>query len=341
MKLTPKILTIVVVASLVPLGILAQLTITGIEQFGEEAKQGVTDVSQEYLTKAGEEAVKMKAQDLALQIQTYIEAKMKLENKTMLTTFDLIKDPKFRTLGAQNWGAKEYTWVGAGNKVAGRDVAVILTHPQMIGELEKALGVDVSFFGWNKTDSPQYELYNLLIKITENPESPQPVCGYYTWDDPSTKEQENYRKYLCHYPTTIKVFDPISKAQLWVVVGTSAYIDGYFQYLTQNPANPAENIAGEITKSIENASERVYFNLGIAAAIAIVFVVILAVFTTSSIARPITELSNTADRIAEGDLEAEVPFRDRGDEIGILAASIERLRRSLKVAMESLEEALK
>ncbi len=116
-----------------------------------------------------------------------------------------------------------------------------------------------------------------------------------------------------------------------------SYIDGYFQYLTQNPANPSENIAGEITKSIE----QVYFNLGIAAAIAIVFVAVLAIFTTTSIARPIIEISRTADKISEGDLEAEVPYQDRADEIGILAKSIERLRRSLKVAMESLEEALK
>lgn len=338
MKLTPKILVIVIVASFVPLGILAQLTIAGIAQFGEDAKKGVTNVSQEYLTKAGEEAVRMKAQDLAREVQTYIELKMKMENKTMLTTFDLIKDPKFRSLGIQTWGAKEYTWVGAGNKVGGKDIAVILTHPAFTGNLEKYLGVDVALLGWNKT---MPDLYNLLLKITENPESPQPVCGYYYWDNPTTPEKEKIPKYLCHYPTTVKVYDPISKSELWVVAGTSAYIDGYFQYLTQNPANPAENIAGEISKNIESASQQVYYNLGIAAAIAIVFVAILAIFTTTSIANPIIELSRTADKISEGDLEAEVPYQDRGDELGVLAKSVERLKRSLKVAMDSLEEALK
>ncbi len=220
MKLTPKILIIVVVASLVPLGILAQLTIAGISQFGEEAKQGVTEVSQEYLTKAGEEAVKMKAQDLALQVQTYIQMKMKLENKTMLTTFDLINDPEFRKLATQRWGAMEYTWVGAGNRVGGRDVAVILAHPAFVGENEKALGLDlVTFLRWNET---MPELYNHLIKIIENPEAPQPVCGYYHWDDPTTTEVEKIPKYLCHYPTTVKVYDPLTKSQLWVVAGTSA-----------------------------------------------------------------------------------------------------------------------
>nr|3ZRV_A Chain A, HAMP, OSMOLARITY SENSOR PROTEIN ENVZ [Archaeoglobus fulgidus DSM 4304]3ZRV_B Chain B, HAMP, OSMOLARITY SENSOR PROTEIN ENVZ [Archaeoglobus fulgidus DSM 4304] len=50
----------------------------------------------------------------------------------------------------------------------------------------------------------------------------------------------------------------------------------------------------------------------------------------STITRPIIELSNTFDKIAEGNLEAEVPHQNRADEIGILAKSIERLRRSLK-----------
>ncbi|WP_456329773.1 HAMP domain-containing protein [Archaeoglobus sp.] len=335
MKLTPQIVLIVIVASLVPLGILSQLVIGGITAFSDEAKKGVTDVSQEYLTKAGQEAVRMKAQDLAMTIEKYIEAKMKLENKTVLTTYDLINDPEFWNIGVQSWGAKEYTWVGAGNKVAGRDHAVLIAHPAFIGK-EKYLGVDLALLGWNKT---MPELYNLLVKIVENPEAPKEVCGYYTWKDPSTGEE--YLKYLCHYPTSVKVYDPITNSELWVVAGTSAYIDGYFQYLTQNPENPAENIADEISKSLEEALQQVYYSLGIAAAIALIFVVVLAVFTTTTITRPIIELSNTADKIAEGDLEAEVPHQDRSDEIGILAKSIERLRRSLKVAMESLEEALK
>lgn len=336
MRVTLKILLIVILASLVPLGILAQLTYIGITQFGEEARSGVVNVSQEYLTKAGEEAVRMKAQDLALQVQTYVQLKMKeaeKENRT-LTTRDLINDPEFLKIALQQWGAKEYTWVGVGGVVEGEHRAVLLAHPVVPRQY---WGLDVAYhLKWNKTLP---ELYNLLIKITENPESPQPVCGYYHWKEPGTDEL--VLKYLCHYPTTVKIYDPVLKSKQWIVVGTSAYLDGYFQYLTQNPANPSENIASEIDKNIEAASQQVYYNLGIAASVAIVFVAILAIFTTSRIAGPITEIGKVADKISEGDLEAEVPFRDRDDEIGILANSIERLRRSLKVAMESLEEVLK
>ncbi|WP_456467770.1 HAMP domain-containing protein [Archaeoglobus sp.] len=332
MKITPKILAIVIIASLVPLGILAQLTYVGITQFGDQAKKGVFNVSQEYLAKAGEEAVRMKAQDLALQVQTYVQLKM--QQNPNLTTRDLINDPEFLKIALQQWGAKEYTWVGVGGVVGGKPRAILLAHPVVP---KQYWGLDVEYhLKWNKTLP---ELYSLLTKVTENPEAPQPVCGYYHWKEPGT--EEIVLKYLCHYPTTIKIYDPVLQSKQWLVVGTSAYIDGYFQYLTQNPANPSENIASEIDKNIESASQQVYYNLGIAAAVAIVFVAILAIFTTSRIAGPITEISRTADKISEGDLEAEVPFQDRDDEIGILARSIERLRRSLKVAMESLEEALK
>nr|4GN0_A Chain A, Hamp domain of AF1503 [Archaeoglobus fulgidus DSM 4304]4GN0_B Chain B, Hamp domain of AF1503 [Archaeoglobus fulgidus DSM 4304]4GN0_C Chain C, Hamp domain of AF1503 [Archaeoglobus fulgidus DSM 4304]4GN0_D Chain D, Hamp domain of AF1503 [Archaeoglobus fulgidus DSM 4304] len=105
--------------------------------------------------------------------------------------------------------------------------------------------------------------------------------------------------------------------------------------------NPAENIASEISKSVEGAIQQVKNLLTLAADRAEQIVNDLASTTTSTITRPIIELSNTADKIAEGNLEAEVPHQNRADEIGILAKSIERLRRSLKVAMESLEEALK
>ncbi len=354
MKLTPTIVLIVIVASIVPLVVLAQMVFAGVNQFsyevdagithfGEQARQGVISVSQEYLIRAGQEAVRMKAQDLALQIQTYVEAK--LAENPKLTTRDLMNDSQFLSIALQTWGAKEYTWVGAGAVINGEPRAVLVAHPVVP---KQYWGLDVKYhLKWDKT---MPDLYNLLVKVMENPQAPQPYCGYYNWKEPTTGEV--VKKYLCHYPTNVKVYDPVLGDEVYLVAGTSAYIDGYFQYLTQNPANPAENIASEIDKNIESASQQVYTSLeaakqriylgfGIAFGIAAAFIAVLAFFTTSKITSPIIEISKTADRISSGELEAVVPFQERDDEIGILAKSIERLRRSLKVAMESLEEALK
>jgi HAMP domain-containing protein len=331
-KLAPTILTIVILASVLPLAILGYMSFTGVSEFGNSAKTGVAEISQEYLTKAGEEAVKMKASDVALQISIYV--KKKLEENPNLTTRDLMNDPEFQKIALQSWGAKEYTWVGAGAVIGGEQRAVIIAHPTLPKE---ALGLDVKYH--LKWDKQLPELYTLLVKILENPENPQPVCGYYKWKEPETKEE--YNKYLCHYPTSIKIYDPVLKEPAWLVVGTSAYIDGYFMYLTQSKDKPGENILSEIDKSIESASGKVALYFAISVVLAMIFIAGLGYFTISGIANPIIELSNTADRISEGDIELEVPYQNRDDEIGTLAKSIERLRRSIKIATKSLEDALK
>jgi methyl-accepting chemotaxis protein len=50
------------------------------------------------------------------------------------------------------------------------------------------------------------------------------------------------------------------------------------------------------------------------------------------IARPITELTGTVDEITRGNLDIEVPGRNRGDELGQIATSMERLRGTLAEA---------
>jgi HAMP domain-containing protein len=308
------------------------MSLTGVSQFGEEAKTGVSEVSQEYLTKAGEEAVKMKASDIALQLTIYL--KEKLKDNPNITTRDLIKDPEFQKIALQMWGAKEYTWVGAGAIVGGEPRSVLLAHPTVP---EQYWGLDVKYhLKWNKTLP---ELYSLLLKILENPENPQPYCGYYKWQEPDTGEIVN--KYLCHYPTTIKIYDPVLNESAWIVVGTSAYIDGYFMHLTQSKTKPGENIVSEIDAQIKSASERIVLYFAISIVLAAVFIAGVGYFTISGIANPIIELSKSADRISEGELDLEVPYQDRDDEIGVLARSVERLRRSIKIATKSLEEALK
>ncbi len=331
-KLAPTILAIVILASVLPLGILGYMSLTGVSEFGEEAKTGVAKVSQEYLTKAGEEAVKMKASDVALQLSVYVREKMK-ENPN-LTTRQLIADPEFQKIALQMWGAKEYTWIGAGAVVGGEPRAVLLAHPTVPSDY---WGLDVKYhLKWNQTLP---ELYTLLLKILENPDNPQPICGYYKWKEPGSNEVVD--KYLCHYPTAIKLYDPVLNDDAWLVVGTSAYIDGYFMHLTQSKTNPGENIVSEIDRSIESASGKVVLYFAVSIVIAVIFIAGIGYFTITGIANPIIELSYTADKISEGDIDLEVPYQDRDDEIGILAKSIERLRRSIKIATKSLEDVLR
>ncbi|MEM1578259.1 MAG: HAMP domain-containing protein [Archaeoglobaceae archaeon] len=332
MKLTPKIVGIVLLASIIPLVVLAELTLIGVAQFGGAAKEGVVNVSQNYLIRAGEEAVKMKTEELAEKVRLYL--KQKLKENPNLTTSDLMIDPDFLEIASRKWGKDEYTWILAGAVVGGERRVVTIVYPTLPKD---QLGKDIKYdLRWNE-EMPAY--YNLTTASMGS--FVAPTCGYYKWVEPTTRER--VEKYACQFPAslTLLVYDPTLKTKVFLIAGTAAYMDGYFEYLTKSRVNPAENIAGEVSKNVEKAGEQIYVNLIIAFVIALAFVAMIGYFTVKMVANPIVELSKTADRISAGEVDSEVPFKARSDEVGILANSVERLRRSLKVAMQSLEEALK
>jgi methyl-accepting chemotaxis protein len=57
-----------------------------------------------------------------------------------------------------------------------------------------------------------------------------------------------------------------------------------------------------------------------------------------SIARPLSVITDTIKRVADGEDNVEVPHTGRSDEIGSLAMSFNRMKRSLQNAMKMLEE---
>jgi protein-histidine pros-kinase len=65
--------------------------------------------------------------------------------------------------------------------------------------------------------------------------------------------------------------------------------------------------------------------------------VVLNLMLSWLIIGPISRMSTVADRVSTGDFaEAEFPARG-GDEIGVLAASFNRMRRSLQKAIKLIE----
>jgi HAMP domain-containing protein len=88
--------------------------------------------------------------------------------------------------------------------------------------------------------------------------------------------------------------------------------------------------------------ERAYKTLLLVmAALAGTFVVILALvdfLLRKLVVKPVVAISDMASAVSMGDLEAPEYTRDTNDEIGSLAASFNRMRRSLQNAMKMLEE---
>ena len=56
------------------------------------------------------------------------------------------------------------------------------------------------------------------------------------------------------------------------------------------------------------------------------------------ITKPVAEISEMANKVSMGQLDAPEYMRDTRDEIGSLSASFNRMRRSLQNAMAMLEE---
>jgi methyl-accepting chemotaxis protein len=79
-----------------------------------------------------------------------------------------------------------------------------------------------------------------------------------------------------------------------------------------------------------DANHMMAFVLTCLGALAIVVVVIGVLIISRSIARPLSVITNTIKRVAEGAEGVEVPHADRGDEIGALA-------RAIKIFQEAME----
>jgi methyl-accepting chemotaxis protein len=115
--------------------------------------------------------------------------------------------------------------------------------------------------------------------------------------------------------------------ELGWIVGTGAYID-----------NIEENVAqrtSEINEQIQN--------LIVTTLIVTSIFVLLALFGSfifaNSLVKPIIKLTKTAEKISKGkELEVKVAGIDRKDEVGALARSVERLRKSTKMMFDQIRK---
>ena len=95
-------------------------------------------------------------------------------------------------------------------------------------------------------------------------------------------------------------------------------------------AIPISSILGEV-----NATQNVAILLAV---ISLLAAILIAIFLTRSIARPIRQLSDVADSVRHGNWEVTVPGTGGRDEIGHLADAFDAMLRELKTVYGSLEE---
>ena len=88
----------------------------------------------------------------------------------------------------------------------------------------------------------------------------------------------------------------------------------------------------EAMKPVNDTDHTMLILLMVAAILAAAFAAIAA----PGFARPLLRLTSIAEDISRGHFDHEIPGTDRRDEIGALAKAIERMTRSLRLAMERL-----
>jgi methyl-accepting chemotaxis protein len=92
---------------------------------------------------------------------------------------------------------------------------------------------------------------------------------------------------------------------------------------------PAEQI-------LNNAKQLFLSSMGIIIAIFGMTIALVNIWMRKQVVKPVTNMARMVEAISMGDLEAQLDS-DRGDEIGLLAQSISRLKISLQMAMHRLK----
>lgn len=142
--------------------------------------------------------------------------------------------------------------------------------------------------------------------------------GYYRWTDVDGQVRPKF------------MFSaPVEGTNL--IVAATTYIDEF--------GKPARIIQATVDRMqaqfAERYAGRFLFFLAIVFIVLAVLIVVIYAFS-SAIVRPIRRLSEAADRISMGDLEAPVEVEGEG-EVARLGQAIERMRTSVKTALERLE----
>lgn len=119
-------------------------------------------------------------------------------------------------------------------------------------------------------------------------------------------------------------------------IGTTNYISAYVPI-----KDLSQKIVGIYAVSVREEWFRAFQNfirnfVVLIIGIAILFSILLTYITAGRLTKPIEEITEAADKISLGDLDVAIKVKTAGDEIEQLGESIDRMRISLKSAIERL-----
>ena len=260
----------------------------------------ITSESTKLVAEAGKEQLLQKARDVALQCEIYLKAHPDLHRQ------DFSYDPEFNQIAVQKVGKNGYTCLisepdpNYGPHGMGW---CIWAHPN-----PNIIGID-DIDMIRKALGPYFEkFWEVLTACKGRKES----TGPYRWKDPDGKIRQ---KYMAIAPINIP-------GKPFSLMATS-YIDEFTQ--------KTDSLREYAHKMAQHTRNIILMVLG-ALIVIIGFCIIIYGYRLT---RNIQYLTEAADRISVGDLEAEIEIKST-DEIGNLAEAISRMQDSLRFSIERL-----
>ena len=302
-----KLLAVMLVLSVVPLGILGMISLQDSNNLSKEIAgeaRSIGEISIEESTDAlaalGAELMKVKAEDVAKQVEIYIK-----EHPDM-TIADLRNDTEFRSIVVQDVGETGFT------TGMDADTLVIQFHRNTADE-----GIDLHD---KKDTNPEY------YKLLQSGWGYIDTSGYYTWTDENGDVRDKYGYFVvAQAPTADNVF---------LRIGATVYTDEFSEPSKQTEEKIQEKLdeaEGKISmKTSEMSTQNTVLIITI---LTILIVTAISFVFAASITKPLHRLRDVADRVSMGDMEdTEIEITNE-DEIGDLAESFRRMIVSMKYYM--------
>lgn len=319
MSISTKLIAVLLVLSLAPLGILGYISTSNVDSLGTSAEKNLSSLGENAVA-SGEIAleslvksdIREKAELSASHVKTYVES------HPDMTMAELKEDERFREILSQMSGEGGSTIlfnltiqrvaISEEKELEGMDMMNMLT-----GAIHKAMEegrIAENFFP------------RLMKQEDLSAEFEAEVPGYGKINNYMCFEAIEGVKTADHMKMTLALMEPpLSK------------FTKPMEKLESNVNTTLEDMSKETEESKSDSRNSTLITIGVMAAI----VVGVGYFFTDSIVSPIKKLQDAAEQISKGNFDVDVSVESE-DEIGELSNSFSRMKNSLQLAMKQVGE---
>ena len=308
-----KLLAVMMVISLIPLGIIGIISYTEVQNLGILAANQTTLVGEqslqeatEALNKLGEEMIQRIAQDVRRQVDIYLAAH---PDKTIA---DLQKDPAFKEIIVQSVGDTGYT--------TAMDSATLINQ---FHKNEKNVGTD-----YHTMESSNPDFYKILIQGEGNKDS----SGYYLWKDADGVMRPKFGYYTC---TTRKTADGVI-----LRIGATTYIHE-FSAPVQNTGQKIRESINQTTSDIQSQMTNVQAFLLGSFILTVLVVLVIGFYFARSISNPIQTITGYAGQVSRGEMIPIDEINSDIQEIRDLNQAFNKMQQFLSGKADSASEIAK